>query len=192
MIQAEREAISRTTRRSTLLVRATNFSLVNLRWTFSAQADAKSAALGSTRDIPPTTTAPRRPPTGLTGTPFTADPGCTRATARQHSGQPQGRTDMADRRGTTPSATPPTKDTTGRRALALFAPYRGRLTLIALAILVTSALGVVTPFLTQRVFDDALFVAGGPRIGLLAGLVGAMIGVAAVSPGIGNGQTYPT
>jgi ATP-binding cassette subfamily B protein len=76
--------------------------------------------------------------------------------------------------------------------VALFAPYRGRLTLIALAILVTSALGVVTPFLTQRVFDDALFVAGGPRIGLLAVLVGAMIGIAAVSAVIGIGQTYLT
>jgi ATP-binding cassette subfamily B protein len=57
---------------------------------------------------------------------------------------------------------------------------------------VTSALGVVTPFLTQRVFDDALFVPGGPRIGLLAGLVGAMIGIAAVSAVIGIGQTYLT
>jgi ATP-binding cassette, subfamily B, bacterial len=99
---------------------------------------------------------------------------------------------MADRRGTTTSGTPTTKDTTGRRALALFAPYRGRLTLIALAILVTSALGVVTPFLTQRVFDDALFVPGGPRIGLLATLVGAMIAIAAVSAVIGIGQTYLT
>ena len=100
---------------------------------------------------------------------------------------------MADRRDTTmPGAQATAKDTTGRRALALFAPYRGRLTLIALAILVTSALGVVTPFLTQRVFDDALFVPGGPRIGLLAVLVGAMIGIAAVSAVIGIGQTYLT
>ena len=64
--------------------------------------------------------------------------------------------------------------------------------LIALAILVTSALGVVTPFLTQRVFDDALFVPGGPRIGLLTALVGAMIAIAAVSAVIGIGQTYLT
>jgi ATP-binding cassette, subfamily B, bacterial len=84
------------------------------------------------------------------------------------------------------------KDTTGRRAVALFAPYRGRLTLIALAILITSALGVVTPFLTQRVFDDALFAPGGPRTGLLAVLVGAMIAIAVVSAVIGIGQTYLT
>jgi ATP-binding cassette, subfamily B, bacterial len=86
----------------------------------------------------------------------------------------------------------PARDTTGRRALALFAPYRGRLTLIALAILTTSALGVVTPFLTQRVFDDALFVPGGPRLGLLTVLVALMIGIAAVSAVIGIGQTYLT
>lgn len=84
------------------------------------------------------------------------------------------------------------RDTTGRRALALFAPYRVRLALIALAILTTSALGVVTPFLTQRVFDDALFVPGGPRIGLLVGLVVAMIVIAVVSAVIGIGQTYLT
>ncbi|HEY2191587.1 MAG TPA: ABC transporter ATP-binding protein [Actinomycetospora sp.] len=100
---------------------------------------------------------------------------------------------MADRRnGTTPTTTPAAKDTTGRRALALFAPYRGRLTLIALAIFTTSALGVVTPFLTQRVFDDALFVRGGPRLGLLSVLVGLMIGIAALSAVIGIGQTYLT
>jgi len=57
---------------------------------------------------------------------------------------------------------------------------------------VTSALGVVTPFLTQQVFDQGLFAPGGPRIGLLAALVGAMIGIAVVSAVIGIGQTYLT
>ncbi len=56
----------------------------------------------------------------------------------------------------------------------------------------TSALGVVTPFLTQQVFDQGLFAPGGPRIGLLAALVGAMIGIAVVSAVIGIGQTYLT
>ncbi|MDQ4118662.1 MAG: ABC transporter ATP-binding protein/permease [Actinomycetota bacterium] len=76
--------------------------------------------------------------------------------------------------------------------MALFAPYRGRLLLIGLAILTTSALGVVTPFLTQRVFDQALFVPGGPHLGLLAWLVGAMIAIAVLSAAIGIGQTYLT
>jgi ATP-binding cassette, subfamily B, bacterial len=95
---------------------------------------------------------------------------------------------MVDREaGVTPSG-----DTTGRRTVALFAPYRGRLALIALAILITSALGVANPFLTQSVFDDALFVPGGPRIDLLTVLVGAMIAIAVVSAVIGIGQTYLT
>ena len=96
---------------------------------------------------------------------------------------------MADRRA---GAAPSGKDTTGRRTVALFAPYRGRLALIALAILVTSALGVANPFLTQRVFDDALFAPGGPQIDLLVVLVGAMIAIAVVSAVIGIGQTYLT
>ena len=45
-----------------------------------------------------------------------------------------------------------------RRMAALFQPYRGRLVLIAVAIVVASGLGVITPFLTQAVFDNALFV----------------------------------
>jgi ATP-binding cassette subfamily B protein len=51
---------------------------------------------------------------------------------------------------------------------------------------------VVTPFLTQHVFDDALFVPGGPNLGLLGVLVGAMVAIAAVSAVIGIGQTYLT
>ncbi|MEJ2862124.1 ABC transporter transmembrane domain-containing protein [Actinomycetospora flava] len=80
----------------------------------------------------------------------------------------------------------------GRRVVALFAPYRGRLALIALAILVTAGLGIANPFLTQAVFDDALFAPGGPQLGLLAVLVAAMVVIALVSGLIGVGQTYLT
>jgi ATP-binding cassette subfamily B protein len=80
----------------------------------------------------------------------------------------------------------------GRRVVALFAPYRARLLLIALAILVTAGLGIVNPFLTQAVFDRALFAPGGPRLDLLGLLVGAMIVIALVSSLIGVGQTYLT
>jgi ATP-binding cassette subfamily B protein len=80
----------------------------------------------------------------------------------------------------------------GRRVVALFAPYRARLALIALAILVTAGLGIVNPFLTRAVFDRALFAPGGPQLGLLGGLVAAMIGIALVSALIGVGQTYLT
>ena len=75
------------------------------------------------------------------------------------------------------------------RVVGLFAPYRGRLLLITVAILVSSGLGVVNPFLTKAVFDQALFVPGGPRLGLLYVLVGAMIVVPLVAALIGVGQT---
>ena len=61
----------------------------------------------------------------------------------------------------------------GRRIVRLFSPYRGRTALILVSILVTSALGIVNPLLIQVVFDDALFVPGGPDLGLLYALVGA-------------------
>ena len=78
----------------------------------------------------------------------------------------------------------------GRRIVGLFRPYRGRLLLIGLAILVTAGLGVVNPFLTRAVFDDALFAPGGARLDLLGVLVAAMVVVALVSGLIGVGQTY--
>ena len=80
----------------------------------------------------------------------------------------------------------------GRRVLGLFAPYRGRLAVIAIVIVLTSSLGVVNPFLTQAVFDRALFAPGGPRIGLLTVLVTAMIGIALVTAFIAVAQTYLT
>ncbi len=79
-----------------------------------------------------------------------------------------------------------------RRIAALFRPHRGRLALIAVAIVVSSGLGVVTPFLTQRVFDDALFPPGGPKIGLLTFLVALMVVIPLLSSLIGVGQTYLT
>ncbi len=79
-----------------------------------------------------------------------------------------------------------------RRMAALFQPYRGRLVLIAVAIVVASGLGVITPFLTQAVFDNALFVPGGPDLHLLVVLVALMILIPLVSSLIGVGQTYLT
>jgi ATP-binding cassette subfamily B protein len=79
-----------------------------------------------------------------------------------------------------------------RRVGALFGPYRGRLVLVALSIIVASGLGVVTPFLTQAVFDKALFVPGGPQLTLLTFLVALMIIIPLVSSLIGVAQTYLT
>src|SRR5690606_21616563 len=64
----------------------------------------------------------------------------------------------------------------GRRVVRLFAPYRGRIALTALLVVVGAGLGVVPPLVIQRVFDEALFPAsGGVQLGLLAGLVVLMI-----------------
>ena len=94
--------------------------------------------------------------------------------------------------------TPGADQRTGRRAVALFRPYRARVAVIAVAIVVSSALGAVTPFLTQAIFDDALFpragdgAVGDPRLGLLGALVGASVAITLVAAAIGVGQTYLT
>jgi ATP-binding cassette subfamily B protein len=95
------------------------------------------------------------------------------------------------------AATAATPDATGgllRRIGALLAPYRGELLLVALSIVVASVLGIATPFLTQRVFDDALFPLDGSGVDLplLTGLVVAMIVIPLLSAAIGVGQTYLT
>ena len=74
----------------------------------------------------------------------------------------------------------------------LFTPYRARLVLIGTAILVTSVLGIANPFLTKAVFDQALFVPGGPDLRLLFILVALMIVIPMVSALIGVGQTFLT
>ena len=79
-----------------------------------------------------------------------------------------------------------------RRVAELFTPYRARLALIGAAILVTSVLGIANPFLTRAVFDQALFVPGGPDLRLLFILVALMIVIPMVSALIGVGQTFLT
>jgi len=81
-----------------------------------------------------------------------------------------------------------------RRIGALLTPYRGRLVTVGVAILVSSLLGIVTPFLTKRVFDDALFPAGGSGVNLplLLALTAAMVAIPLLSSTIGVGQTYLT
>jgi ATP-binding cassette, subfamily B, bacterial len=81
-----------------------------------------------------------------------------------------------------------------RRVARLFHPYRGRVALVVILILVTSGLGVVNPLLTKQVFDKALFPPGnaGPNYGLLYVLVGLMVAVPLVAAAIGVVQTYLT
>src|SRR5882757_6086171 len=85
-------------------------------------------------------------------------------------------------------------DRVGRRLWTLFLPYRAGMIAILLAVLVSSGLGIITPFLTQAAFDRALFPTGGGPVNLplLGWLVAGMIAVPVVSALIGVWQTYQT
>ena len=87
---------------------------------------------------------------------------------------------------------------TVRRVIATFRPYRGKVALVDLAIVITSGLGVVNPLLIKAVFDNALFgnPAGScsgspcPNLNLLYRYAGLMIAIPIVTGIIGIGQTY--
>ena len=82
----------------------------------------------------------------------------------------------------------------GARVRGLFAPHRSRLVLIVGLVLVGSALGVVNPFLVQRVFDEALFPPGGGGVVVdrLLLLVALMILFPLLASAVGVLQTYLT
>lgn len=85
-----------------------------------------------------------------------------------------------------------------RRVLATFRPYRGKVGLVALAIVTTSGLGVVNPLLIKWIFDRALFgnppgvcEAGAcPSLDALYLGVALMVAIPVVTGVIGIGQTY--
>ncbi|MDH2443257.1 ABC transporter ATP-binding protein [Amnibacterium sp. CER49] len=80
-----------------------------------------------------------------------------------------------------------------QRIVTLFQPYRGRLAVTITLVLITAALTVVPPLLTQRAFDDGLFPRSGhPDLPRLAAIVGGIVLVWAVSQGLGVWQTYLT
>ncbi len=92
----------------------------------------------------------------------------------------------------------PIQRKTVRRVVATFRPYRGKVAVVAAAIVVTSGLGVVNPLLIKQIVDKALFgnPAGScdglpcPQLGTLYLLVGLMIVIPVVTSIIGVGQTY--
>ena len=82
----------------------------------------------------------------------------------------------------------------GRRVATLFRPYRARIAMTAVLVVVGAALGVVPPLVIQRVFDDALFPADGGAvdISLLVRLVALMIALYLASAVVGVLQTWHT
>jgi len=76
---------------------------------------------------------------------------------------------------------------TVRRVVQAFKPYKSRVLLVLIAIILTTLLGLVNPLLIQRVFDDAILKR---NLNLLYIYVSIMFVTPIVSGFIGVGQTY--
>ncbi|WP_222865800.1 ABC transporter ATP-binding protein [Aeromicrobium senzhongii] len=61
-----------------------------------------------------------------------------------------------------------------RRITILLRPYRAKMASVAVIVVLSAILTSIVPFLTQAVFDRALFGSGGPDLGLLGWLVAGM------------------
>jgi ATP-binding cassette subfamily B protein len=73
----------------------------------------------------------------------------------------------------------------------LFRPYRRRLVVLGLVVVLTAVLGVGSVLLIRPVFDDALFCpVGCPNLPLLLWLVGAMVAIPVLAGVLGIGQPY--
>jgi ATP-binding cassette subfamily B protein len=91
----------------------------------------------------------------------------------------------------------PIRGTTVRRVVATFAPYKRKVWVVAVAIAITSVLGVANPLLIKWIFDEGLFgirglCQGGPCPNLDVVYVGVtlMVVIPIVTGVIGVGQTY--
>ncbi len=82
----------------------------------------------------------------------------------------------------------------GKRVVALFRPYTGRIVVTGILVVVGAAIAVIPPLIVQRIFDDALFPVdgGGPELGLLIRLVLTMVGLFLFSALLGVAQTWLT
>jgi ATP-binding cassette subfamily B protein len=92
------------------------------------------------------------------------------------------------------NASAPKIEGLGKRVVALFKPYRARIIITSLIVIVSAAIAVIPPLIVQRIFDDALFPVegGGPQISLLWIFVAAIVGLLLVSAGLGVIQTWLT
>ena len=92
----------------------------------------------------------------------------------------------------------PVDRATVRRVVGTFRPYKAKVSLVGLAIVVTSALGVVNPLLIKWIFDEGLFgnppglcgTGGCPQMDVVYLGVALMVVIPVVSSVIGVGQTY--
>ncbi|MFT4282344.1 ABC transporter ATP-binding protein [Microbacterium sp.] len=92
------------------------------------------------------------------------------------------------------NADAPRIDGLGRRVMALFRPYRGRIVVTGILVVLGAAIAVIPPVIVQRIFDDALFPVTGsaPDLRLLSVLVSVMIGLFLLTAALGVLQTWLT
>src|ERR1035437_3971773 len=81
----------------------------------------------------------------------------------------------------------PSRERDRRRILRLFSPYRWRLTSVLLLIVISSGLGMVSPFLRRATVDQGIFQR---KTTLLTELVLAMIAIAIATAAFNVWQTY--
>jgi ATP-binding cassette, subfamily B, bacterial len=92
----------------------------------------------------------------------------------------------------------PIKRATVKRVVATFRPYRGKVTIVGVLIVITAGLGVVNPLLIRWIFNDGLFglpprvCQGGPCPNMHVVFVGVafMVLIPIITSAIGVGQTY--
>jgi ATP-binding cassette subfamily B protein len=86
----------------------------------------------------------------------------------------------------------PARPGTFRRILKTFRPYRRKVTLVGVLILITSGLGLINPLLIKVVFEDVILGDGDPdgRLRLLFIVVGVMIATPIITGALGLWQTY--
>src|SRR5919109_2546135 len=85
------------------------------------------------------------------------------------------------------------KPGTFRRIVTTFGPYRGKVALVSILILIISAIGLINPLLIKVVFQDVVLAADksvSERLTLLYLVVGAMIAAPIVNGLLGLWQTY--
>lgn len=79
-----------------------------------------------------------------------------------------------------------------RRIIALLKPYSSKLLAVAGVVVVSAVLSSLVPFLTKAVFDNALFVEGGPDLELLGWLVAGMCVLPILASSLGILQNWLT
>ena len=86
----------------------------------------------------------------------------------------------------------PARPGTFRRIVKIFRPYRSKVSLVAVLILLTSAIGLINPLLIKVVFDDVIGASGprDERLRLLFLITGVMVATPIIGGLLGLWQTY--